>query len=349
LAYCNIHVGLSGNVHHTKSTATYDKESDMIRLEVIPGSMLLKPKPNQHYYLYQPGTLRCWENHPFTLAHWEEVRTSSPSTSLTSSNTTFTNTKSNSNTKIATSSSSLSSTTPDSPIDQSPDTTTKSDSLTATTGSNRLLFYIRPFNGWTQRLRSDCLRKPSSITNPTILIEGPYGHSAPLHAYENIVFITGGTGIAGATAYLTDHLARSATGTTCTTNITLLWATKQAAMIRAIAAKELAPVRGRNDVCTSFYTTGRHEVAASLETKTPDDATSGSLVSDVEITYGRPNIAAVLQGVIDVVAAAGSKGGRIAVLVCGPAGMADEARSAVHKALKDGRRGVEYLEETFGW
>lgn len=40
---------------------------------------------------------------------------------------------------------------------------------------------------------------------------------------------------------------------------------------------------------------------------------------------------------------------RTAVLVCGPAEMADEARMAVHAVLKQGYRDVEYFEESFGW
>lgn len=41
-------------------------------------------------------------------------------------------------------------------------------------------------------------------------------------------------------------------------------------------------------------------------------------------------------------------GGRIAILTCGPGAMADEARAAVHQALKNGKRGLEYFEEAFG-
>jgi hypothetical protein len=53
--FCNLHVSLSGKVQGTKSTASYDQEMDMIRLEVVPGGKFLTLKPNQHYFLYLPG------------------------------------------------------------------------------------------------------------------------------------------------------------------------------------------------------------------------------------------------------------------------------------------------------
>jgi len=42
-------------------------------------------------------------------------------------------------------------------------------------------------------------------------------------------------------------------------------------------------------------------------------------------------------------------GQRVAVLVCGPSAMADEARIAVHGVMKRGCFGIEYFEESFGW
>ena len=41
--------------------------------------------------------------------------------------------------------------------------------------------------------------------------------------------------------------------------------------------------------------------------------------------------------------------GRVAVFVCGPRGMANDARSAVRMATKRGDKRVDLIEETFGW
>jgi ferric-chelate reductase len=67
----------------------------------------------------------------------------------------------------------------------------------------------------------------------------------------------------------------------------------------------------------------------------------------MDVSYGRPDIKGKVLEVVDEVKEAGSQGGSIAVLVCGPAVMADEARRAVQLALKSGMCGIEYVEETF--
>ena len=41
--------------------------------------------------------------------------------------------------------------------------------------------------------------------------------------------------------------------------------------------------------------------------------------------------------------------GSTAVLVCGPAQMADDARKAAVEAVADGHAGLGYFEEYFGW
>ena len=41
--------------------------------------------------------------------------------------------------------------------------------------------------------------------------------------------------------------------------------------------------------------------------------------------------------------------GRIAVVACGPARMADQARAACVEVLGGGFDGVEYFEESFKW
>lgn len=178
-------------------------------------------------------------------------------------------------------------------------------------------------------------------------MEGPYGTTEPLHIYENVIFITGGTGISGAVSYLQDHIAKSASSSTRTNNISLIFAAKQLAMICDIATHELGPTLSRSDVRTTFHVTSPQESAAADK----ENATSlpGSSSSELEVSYGRPDVKAVILSFVGEINDAGSAGGRIAVLVCGPPSMADEARAAVHQVLKNGKREVAYFEETFGW
>lgn len=55
IARCNIHIRLRRNlISRTRATVSYNKTSDIIRLEITPRSRKIDPKPGQYYYLYQP-------------------------------------------------------------------------------------------------------------------------------------------------------------------------------------------------------------------------------------------------------------------------------------------------------
>lgn len=63
--------------HNAEATIT-GGENGLIRLTVTT-PFKVRPSPGQHYFLYNPSSLTPWENHPFTLASWEEE---GPSTEL---------------------------------------------------------------------------------------------------------------------------------------------------------------------------------------------------------------------------------------------------------------------------
>ncbi|RMD42017.1 hypothetical protein DV735_g3125, partial [Chaetothyriales sp. CBS 134920] len=303
----------SSGVTNTKTSATYVKDGDFLRVEIVPGSHILKPGPGQHYFLYQPVSWRGWENHPFTLAGCGKIEASS----------------------------------------QQGERSLFRDAV----GQQKLTFFIRPFDGWTKRLRDQCLKSATGTITPHMFIEGPYGENASLSTYENVVFIVGGSGIAGALPYLQEYLRLKAENKTLTRDITVVWSARQAAMIQDIAANELKPMIGREDIRFHFHVTTKRGFRAlkdklrggSDSEKEVKTSSSSSSEDEINIESGRPSIRHAILGTIQEVNNAGSAGGRIAIMTCGPGGMADEARAAVHAALKQGQRGVEYFEEAFGW
>ncbi|GME56358.1 Bud-site selection protein BUD22 [Neofusicoccum parvum] len=323
--YCNFHVRFSGSVLRTSSTTvTYDKASDVIRIDIQPASSLLKPAPGQYYHLYQPFALKGWENHPFSLGFYT---TNPPPASLPPSPTTPTDLSK----EIATA------TTTSTPSSSPP-------SLTSPPGPPTLTFYIRPYDGWTRRLRTACLAAPSHTLSPALLLEGPYGRPAPLHAFDTVVLLAGGTGIAAALPYVLDHAARAAAAPprTRTTVLRLVWAVKRAGFVRALCAGELAGVLGRGGVEAEFYATAGEEAVVEEGVEKGE----GVEAAGVEITRGRPDV----RGLVGAVARETEEsGGRAVVFVCGPAAMADEARAAVHGEMRRGCRGIEYVEDCFGW
>lgn len=341
----------------------------MIRIEAFPGSRFLQPGPGQHYYIYQFNKLRFWENHPFTLAAsyaaGEEIGdpvqglTNQPTSDPDSRPTLLVESKSEGSIDSDETPSS-GSVSPSPALFSSPKIEASNQLIPP--GQHKLVFFIRPFNSWTKRLRDECTKAgPQGLTNTRILLEGPYGERSPLRAFENVIFIVGGTGIAGAVPYLQEHLRLTAAKQssspdskhvreTRTRDITVIWATKQSAMIRDIAARELKPFLHRNDITFKFFATRDKKANALVAPeKLKGIATPSSTdFQDIEILNQRPNIQEDVSAIVDQINAAGSKGGKIGILTCGPAAMADEARAAAHRALKEGKKGLEYIEEAFG-
>ncbi|KIW82734.1 hypothetical protein Z517_01977 [Fonsecaea pedrosoi CBS 271.37] len=359
--YCNLHMKSSHSLMTTKASITYSQRGDFIRLELIPGSTLLQPGPGQHYFLYQPIKWKGWENHPFTLAGYERIDDTEEAQTVAGMEQLNSAAEKEipSNTE---GSSSRHSSDIGQPLPHGQRTVSN-----ASGGKQKLTFLIRPFSSWTRRLREECLKSPTGIITPHIFLEGPYGEKSPLHTFEHVVFIVGGTGISGALPYMQDHAkrvaldARQQSGaaegkvSSLTRNITFVWSTKQTSMIKDIVAQDLQPYIGRDDVHLHLHATscGNGRLTSvdaansgneDLEIILPTNAST----TNIDIAYGRPNIQGTILGVIDKMNDTDTVGRRIAILTCGPAGMADEARAAVHMALKQGKRGVEYIEETFG-
>ena len=335
LCYCNLHVSIS-NKRLVKASATrmvYDKAADVVRMEVTPGTPLLYPSPGQYYFLYQPFRLTGWESHPFTIGGWSyEI---GDLTSLTPTSTG----KLNKSLDV-------------SHVPLLAGGPTDSDYQRHSTSSSaaeekslklKLTFWVRPYDGWTRELRQQCLHSPTLMSDTTVLLEGPYGDTFPLWRYESVLIIVGGTGIASAVPYIQDHLRRSDENweenpkneKTRVRDIELVWATRQAAFIHDISRRELKPALERDDFSASFFAT--RDSTAYIEDL--DDF-------GYEVQGGRPHLQSLIMSRACDASSAGSS---LAILVCGPRGMADEARAAIHLAMRQGHRSIKFVEESFTW
>jgi predicted ferric reductase len=288
----------------------------VVRLDVQTNSFLTRPAAGQFYYLYQPTTWQGYENHPFTLGAWSLGHSTSDETS----------------------SSLLQQTSTWHDPDQSESSSKHS------TRSQTLTFWIRPYDGWTKRLRDECLQSPTLTATPNILLEGPYGHHCPISSSDSVLLIAGGTGIASAVPYILEHMSLSRSGKTNTTHVHLLWTARQASFIQEVFARELRSASQRDDFSADLFFTRQSEGPKHAEEplENGDDET----FEMPELQYGRPDMAAAISKAATRAEMTGTK---VAVLVCGPPAMADEARLAVHRALKRGCHNVEYFEESFGW
>ncbi|EKG12811.1 Flavoprotein transmembrane component [Macrophomina phaseolina MS6] len=236
IIYCNMRIRFSGPIVQIPSTkVTYDRASDVVRIDIQPGCCSIKPAPGQYYHIYQPFRLKGWENHPFSLGAYTTTTIPSEPSS------------------------------PESPSKEHKDiyvtsSTRCSSSPSANSIDERnltLTFWIRPYDGWTRRIRDQCLAAQAPIS-PKLLLEGPYGRQAPLHAFDTVVLFVGGTGITAALAYVLDHLLRVSSGwppRALTTKMRLVWASKQAAFVRELCRAELAPALRLEGFEAEFYAT----------------------------------------------------------------------------------------------
>ncbi|KAJ5927782.1 hypothetical protein N7466_006738 [Penicillium verhagenii] len=331
LCYCNIHVGFTGrNIIRTSlSQMTYDEETDVVRLEVSIATSLIRSTPGDYFFLYQPFRWTGWESHPFTVGAWSSQfgPMSSPSAMFGKSSE-----------ALHVSQIPL---LPSGSQDREEQIPTEESITDVNTPCLKAIFWIRPYDGWTRNLREQCLCSKVQPVNTTILLEGPYGHHFPLWKYESVLMIVGGTGIASAVPYLQDHLRRSGQDwqegseeKTHIRDIELIWTTKQIPFIKHVTNKELKPLLAREDFQASFYSTGSSTIP-------PEDMSA----IGYEITPGRPHLQSLIMS---RACDASSAGISLAVLACGPAGMADEARAAAHLAMRQGYR-IKYLEESFTW
>ncbi|KAF9632122.1 putative ferric-chelate reductase protein [Lasiodiplodia theobromae] len=342
LLYCNLRASLDKSVSRAPfATVRYSAATDVIRIHIQSSSLPLKPGPGQYYYLYQPFALKGWENHPFSLGAYSTQQEASsraqPRIDEASSKEMTTTTAAA--TGVISSSES-------------------SSSLSDAAGAdvpNDFVFWVRPHDGWTRRLRDQCLKSTDSESSiePSLLIEGPYGHSKPLHTFDTVVLIAGGTGIAAAAPYMIDHQARCSSTNpsyrTRTTKIKLVWAVKQAAFLRDVCNNELATALQREDTqCALFATSGAAGARGDGGDGEDGAEEEGAMAAGegFEIHHGRPDVAAI---VAETAREAMEGGARTAVFVCGPAGMVDETRAAVHAEMKKGCRLISYVEECFGW
>lgn len=331
VVYCNFHVHFRrGKLEYTNSVAFYDEASNVVRLEVIPASSNHQPTASSYYYLYQPFRFRGWENHPFTLGSWTYTYTEDVDVDS--------NDKPAGVVDVA-----------QIPLLSSPEQERENILLSKdskiTIQKPKLIFWIRPYDGWTRSLRDQCLGSADRTVCPSIFLEGPYGEPFPIENYDSVLLIAGGTGIACAVPYIKEQIRQSETAhdsiESPRRDIHLVWAARESSFIVDVVTRELqAAVSSREEFTTSFHST----FATRRETFKIPSATMNDM--DIDIQPGRPD----LHQIILEHAREGSFTQRsTAIVVSGPTKMADEARAAVQDAMHKGYQGIVFREESFSW
>jgi NAD(P)H-flavin reductase len=196
-------------------------------------------------------------------------------------------------------------------------------SITTRQSTSAVAFLIRPYDGFTSRLAQEASLGPKILH---VLVEGPYGHTVPLRQYQNILFVVGGTGIAVTLSYLEDLLLNDS----AVSSLRIVWAVRE----HAFLARVLDEFRD----CLQDERV-RLEVYLTQEGRNGDEEGHKRVILKV----GRPDAHAVVGD-----AASEASHESLAIMACGPAQMADQARSGSVAALAKGFD-VDYFEESFKW
>jgi len=162
---------------NTKGTVSYDSKSNIVRIAVPYSTSFIKPHPGTFYFITSLNEWNVWESHPFTLSY---ATSKQGALNASSSLGTITPPQNPSSTRYRDSINFNS-------VSESETLLERSDTIPP----QSLIFIIRPYAGFTNRLRDSALLNPRRTR---MLIEGPYGEAQPFHQYQNVLFIVGGTG-----------------------------------------------------------------------------------------------------------------------------------------------------------
>lgn len=309
-------------IRHTKVIAVYNPEHDIIRLTFTP-SYHQQPRPGTHYYLHFPFILKAVGNHPFTMCGWTHGGQISPVAAL---NRSITNDHEKVNMSPMWSES-------NSDCEMSQESNVKSPT--------KLHFLIRPHKGLTSCLRDAINKSGTRFKELTALVEGPYGETAPVFQYDTVIFVAGGSGISVVLAYIQEFLNQSTTEFSrriITKRARIIWAARQHAFISDVMNTELAEASSNPKIKFDLFVTGSSPPAIKNHAVDLE-----WLPDDVRFRYERPDVGQILrQEAADSV-------GSVAIVVCGPAKLADDSRRAAVGIVGSGFEGLGYFEEQFGW
>ncbi|KAL5420011.1 hypothetical protein PMIN03_000223 [Paraphaeosphaeria minitans] len=296
-------------VWNTKATATYNPDSHIVSLRVPCNKSWAKPQPGTYYYIYVVDEPLYAHQSHPFTLAYVSTEIERPDLQLPLSSISERPSAHRANSNDSSESDALL---------QSADSLSKPDSL---------VFLIRPYDGFTGRLAK---RAASHRTSVRVLIEGPYGHTVPLRTFTNILFVVGGTGIVVPLSHMSSLLSE----TSSVVNLRVVWAVREHAFLASVLRDFRALIDDERI---------QLEVHVTQDIQVTDDVPANGL-KRVKLMPGRPAVHSVVE---EMAMESGYDG--LAIVACGPAKMADEARKACVAMLGRGVGGVEYFEEKFKW
>lgn len=224
-----------------------------------------------------------------------------------------------------------------------------------------LIMILKEKKGVT-RLLKKFLQNSGGSASMRLAIEGPYGSSAPVHKFENVLLLTGGTGLPGPIAHAIELGKTSAKSGKQFVNLVIAvrgFDVLEAYKPELLLLKDLnvqvdiydtmkVLCESENDSSKSQKDEKVLETTLSLADamdQTPS-LNTGPIDPDFEFAVfheGRPNVERILQRTVNLV-------GSLAVLCCGPPTFVDNVRDhTASVVIANSKKAIEYFEEYQVW
>ncbi|SMN20467.1 similar to Saccharomyces cerevisiae YKL220C FRE2 Ferric reductase and cupric reductase [Maudiozyma saulgeensis] len=208
----------------------------------------------------------------------------------------------------------------------------------------KIIIVLKPKSG-ASKVLYDSLRKNYNALDIKVALEGPYGHSAPIHHADNILLIAAGTGIPGPLFHAMDLTSRFQEHTG--KKIQLVIIIRDKSILNAFK-DEILTLRNKDVAIDVFLTregssksvSHHHTEYTSLLPRTLD-------IEDIKtfskVSFGRPNIENIIVSCIE-------PNKRLAILSCGAPQFEDSLRNITSTVIMNHpESNIDYYEEFQRW
>lgn len=235
-------------------------------------------------------------------------------------------------------------------------------------------FVIKAQGGATATIANYLASQPNRAANMPCMIEGPYGHRAPVEKYDTVFLIAGGMGISATYSYAL-HLKKLAKRGQ---RIVFIWIIQNTTPLEWFG-DELMSLMNERNFEVEIYVTRKYEQRTFSGADSDDEMESDSDFTNVELKrtlktqdsqvtlHSRPSLLKILpaQRIQDqfghllfnkrpnineeLTKSLAEGNGNMAIVSCGPSMLVDNIRKSIISNLEETRGRIDYFEEAFSW